>query len=227
MNASNRLVRHRLVPWALIAAVVVSGCATKSDTAKAQSTGIGVALGCAGGAAVAALLKQDAAKGCVIGAVAGGIAGYQKARFDEIKRAREAAAAMPVTEGGTPAVVQTQSVEVTEADTGKVQTVETFKALSMDVPVSQLQTKEGQEVMRKLGDYARKVADERADSVNLDIAKTASGSRSSAPNRVVLESASERVGKGLLVKRRLADTAVPERVQRVTVEASNPERVTL
>ncbi len=219
--------RFRVLIVALTAATLAAACATNGDASKAQSAGVGAAIGCVGGALLAKLAREKPGAGCAVGAVAGGIVGYQKARSDELRRAREAAAAIPVLAGAAPATVQTQAVVVTDAKSGKAETVETFKALSMDVPVSQLESPDGKDVMRKLSEYARKVADDRAESVNLDVARTATLAKPDAPKRVVLESASERVGKGSLVRRRLADVAVPARIQRVTVEATNAERVTL
>lgn len=215
-----RSVRASL--YVLSAALVSSGCATMDS--KAVSTGIGAAIGCGVGALVAKGTKGDAGKGCAIGAVAGGVAGYMKARQDELKAAREAAAAVASVPGATAGEVQTQVVQVTDQATGKTEAVETFKAISVDVPVSQLATPNGQAVMAKLDTYAKRVADERANTVAMDV--STAPTREPAPKDVVvLSSSTEKSGKGQVQRRQLNDARVPKPLQRVTIEASNPDKL--
>jgi hypothetical protein len=208
----------------LSAALVSSGCANVDN--KAVSAGIGAAIGCGVGALVAKGTKGDPGKACAVGAVVGGIAGYVKARQDELKAAREAAAAVATVPGATASEVQTQVVQVTDQATGKTESVETFKAISVDVPVSQLSTPNGQAVMAKLDTYAKRVADERADTVAMDVATAPS--REPAPKDVVVTSSStEKAGKGRVQRRRLDDARVPKPLQRVTIEANNPDKLAL
>lgn len=209
---------------AVSAALLVNGCDTLDD--KSKSVGIGAAIGCGLGALVAKGTKGDAAQGCVIGAVAGGLTGYLKARQDEINAAREAAAAVTSVPGASAGTVQTDVVQVTDQATGETKPVEAFKAISVDVPLSQLATPNGQAVMSKLDTYAKRVADERANTVAMDV--------STAPQRVpaptdveVLSTRTEKSGKGQVQRRQLNDVRVPKPLQRVTIEASNPDKLTV
>ena len=60
------------LPTALVAVVLaVNGCANMDD--KTTSAGIGAAVGCAAGAALAKLTKNDAGTACLAGAVVGGL----------------------------------------------------------------------------------------------------------------------------------------------------------
>lgn len=206
------------------AAVLVSGCATVDD--KTKSAGIGAAIGCGLGALVAKGTKGDAGKGCAIGAVAGGLAGYLKARQDEIKAAREAAAAVASVPGASAGTVQTEVVQVTDQATGKTESVEAFKAISVDVPLSQLATPNGQAVMTKLDTYAKRVADERANTVAMDV--STAPQREPAPKDIeVLSTRTERSGKGQVQRRQLNDVRVPKPLQRVTIEANNPDKLSV
>ena len=75
------------LPTALVAVVLaVNGCANMDD--KTTSAGIGAAVGCAAGAALAKLTKNDAGTACLAGAVVGGLIGYQRARSSEIQEAQ-------------------------------------------------------------------------------------------------------------------------------------------
>ena len=204
------------------AALVVSGCAGMDD--KMKATGIGAAIGCGVGALLAKGTKRDAAKGCAIGALAGGLAGYLKARQDEIDAAREAAAAVAAVPGASAGTVETQVVQVTDQATGKTESVEAFKGLSVDVPLSQLATPNGQAVMTKLDTYARRVADERAETVAMDVATAPL--REPPPQDIeVLNTSTEKAGKGQVQRRQLNDVRVPKPLQRVTIEANNPDKV--
>lgn len=204
------------------AALAVSGCAGMDD--KMKTAGIGAAIGCGVGALLAKGTKGDAAKGCAIGAVAGGLAGYLKARQDEINAAREAAAVVASVPGASAGTVQTQVVQVTDQTTGKTESVETFKAISVDVPLSQLATPNGQAVMAKLDTYARRVADDRADTVAMDV--STAPTREPPPNDIeVLSTSTEKSGKGQVQRRQLNDVRVPKPLQRVTIEANNPDKL--
>jgi hypothetical protein len=216
----NRMMKVSLC--AVSATIALSGC--ESMDKKTASAGVGAAIGCAVGALVAKGTKGDAAKGCGIGAVAGGLAGYLKARQDELKAAREAAAAVASVPGASAGAVQTQVVQVTDQATGKVEAVETFKALSVDVPLSQLNTPNGQAVMTKLDTYAKRVADERANTVAMDVSK-APVIEPPPKDVEVLSTRTEKSGNGQVQRRQLNDARVPKPLQRVTIEANQPDKL--
>src|SRR6516164_2942268 len=72
----------RVKPLVLCIPLLIASCANVDQ--KTQETGIGAAIGCAAGAAIAKLTSNNAAGGCAAGAVVGGIAGYLHARSNEI-----------------------------------------------------------------------------------------------------------------------------------------------
>ena len=63
----------RLPACVLAATVAMNGCANMDQ--KTQSAGVGAAVGCAAGAVLAKLTKNDATTACVAGAVVGGLIG--------------------------------------------------------------------------------------------------------------------------------------------------------
>ena len=156
-----------------------NGCANMDD--KTTSAGIGAAVGCAAGAALAKLTKNDAGTACIAGAVVGGLIGYQRARSSEIQEAQATADEAVKVSGAKATPVQTQPVQVTDKQTGKTETVRAFKTFSVDIPLSQV------------------------DSQVL----------------------TEEVGKGVVRRRVLSDPRVPVNVQRVTIEARNPNRISV
>lgn len=203
-------------------ALLLSSCANMDS--KTSTAGIGAALGCGLGALVAKGTKGDIRKGCAFGAVAGGMAGFLKARQDEINAAREAAAAVASVPGASAGAVQTQVVQVTDQATGKTESVEAFKAISVDVPLSQLATPNGKAVMTKLDTYAKRVADERANTVAMDV--STAPQREPPPKDIeVLSTRMEKSGKGQVQQRQLNDARVPKPLQRVTIEATNPDKL--
>ena len=103
--------------------------------------------------------------------------------------------------------------------------VRAFKSVSVDIPLSQLNTPDGEESMRKLNDYARKMARERAETIQMTIATTRS--RSSKATPVSAQELSENVGEGMVVRRVVTDSAIPPNVQRVNIEAKNPARISV
>ncbi|WP_341675049.1 glycine zipper domain-containing protein [Niveibacterium sp. SC-1] len=197
-----------------------TGCATVDD--KTQSAGIGAALGCAAGAVLAKVTDNDMATACAAGAVIGGIIGYQKARNAEIEQANQAAQAVTAVPGAKPAPVQTEQVAVKDKSTGKTEQVAAFKSVSVDIPASQINTPEGKEALRKLNDYARKVAAERGETVDVTYA---ANSPDSVKQKVALEKTRETVGKGTVVRNLSYDTQIPKNIYRVSVEVKNPTRV--
>lgn len=212
------------LPAALVAAALAAnGCANLDD--KTTSAGIGAAVGCAAGAALAKLTKNDAGTACLAGAVVGGLIGYQRARSSEIQDAQATADEAVKVSGAKATPVQTQPVQVTDKQTGKTETVRAFKAFSVDIPLSQVDKPEGKAAMQKLNDYARKLAREREEEVEMNIVTApGKGVRATPVDSQVL---TEEVGKGVVRRQVLSDPRVPANVQRVTIEARNPNRISV
>lgn len=219
----NRAV-SRLVLCLFGTSLVLNGCASMDQ--KTQSAGIGAAVGCAAGAALAKLTKNDASTACVAGAVVGGLIGYQRARSSEIQEAQTASEEAAQAGGGKATPVQTQSVQVTDKQTGKTETVRAFKSFSVDIPLSQVDKPEGKEAMRKLSDYARKMAREREEAIDMSIA-TAPGKGAKLSPAGGQVQVSEKVGNGVVNRKIVLDARVPANVQRVTIEANNPSRLSV
>lgn len=194
------------LPTALVAvALAVNGCANMDD--KTTSAGIGAAVGCAAGAALAKLTKNDAGTACIAGAVVGGLIGYQRARSSEIQEAQATADEAVKVSGAKATPVQTQPVQVTDKQTGKTETVRAFKTFSVDIPLSQVDKPEGKAAMQKLNDYARKLAREREEEVEMNIVTApGKGARATQVDSQVL---TEEVGKGVVRRRVLSDPREP------------------
>ena len=127
--------------------------------------------------------------------------------------------------GANATPVQTRPVHVTDKPTGKSETVRAFKTFSVDIPLSQVDKPEGKAAMQKLNDYARKLAREREEEVEMNIVTApGKGARATQVDSQVL---TEEVGKGVVRRRVLSDPRVPANVQRVTIEASNPNRISV
>ena len=204
-------------------ALLLGGCAMTDHRTETASQG--AVVGCVSGVAYAFLVRGNPVKSCLAGSVVGGVVGYQKARLDELDQARKTAASLSKETADTPAAkVEVQQVQVVEGESGRTEKVEAFKGLSMDVPVSQLGTPQGQALMQKLDAYARKLTQERGEPVSMEVIKKAPPETAATmPNkRLVLEEKAEEIGKGVLIRRVVLDTEVPQTVQRVTIEAHNP-----
>lgn len=199
---------------------LLSGCAEMDS--KQQAAGLGALIGCAAGAALAKATDNDVTQACLAGAVVGGVIGYQKARNEEIADARAAAEAAARVKGAQSTPVRTEQVRVKDKSTGKTETVQAFKSVSVDIPISQLDTPDGKEAMRKLDAYAVKTARERGETVYMTIAATpASAAKIGVSNSKVVE----KVGQGAVQRSMAVDARIPPNVQRVTIEARNPKAV--
>ena len=207
----------RVKPLVLCIPLLIAACANVEQ--KTQETGIGAAIGCAAGAAIAKLTSNNAAGGCAAGAVVGGIAGYLHARSNEIDEANKAAQATQQVQGAKASPVQTDTVQVTDKTTGETKQVQAFKSVSVDIPVSQLNTQDGQDAMKKLNDYARKVASDRGETVDMTIATAPT---KGTKTKTAMQQTSETVGKGTVRRTVLTDSRVPANVERVTIEVKNP-----
>ena len=201
--------------------LLIPGCA-ELDT-KTGSTLAGAGIGCAAGALTAKLTKNDAGTGCAAGAVIGGALGYLRARNAEVEEARRTAESVQKIPGATVTPVETETVQVYDKETKKTETVAAFKSISVGIPVSQLDTPDGREAMRKLEAYARRTADERAEMIDMTIANAPS--KGSKPVKVTLAERIEPAGKGKVRRSQVADPKVPPPVQRITIDAKNLNRV--
>ncbi|MDB5801430.1 MAG: hypothetical protein JWL63_2369 [Rhodocyclales bacterium] len=217
---TNRSVVTTVAATALSVSLLVSGCASNSKT---ENTAVGAAIGCAAGAVLAKLTKNDAGTACAAGAVVGGLAGYLKARNAEVEEAHKVADAAAKVEGAKVSPVETQSVQVVDKSTNKTEKVTAFKAVSVEIPVSQLNTPDGRDALRKLDEYARKTADERGETIDMTIANAPE--RGGSSTKVALKETLEPSGKGKVRRIQVADPRVAANVQRITIEAKNPSRV--
>ena len=217
---------------AVTLAITLSGCAdmqkqTGMDGKAAGAVG-GAAIGCIGGALLAKITGQNAAGGCVAGAVAGGLIGFEKARQEEISAASKAqqeaiAALAPLAVGNQVKAGEVKTVEVTATDKTKNETkkYQAFDSVSVDIPISAKGTPEYDLAIGKLKTLAEKVADERGSS-KIDIAMTAADARA---NKVTLETASAKTAKGNTVTvSKAADNKIQKGIERITVRAGKLEQ---
>lgn len=215
-------MKIRIIVVSLAAVLAATGCETM-DT-KTQGAVIGGAIGCAGGAVLAKLTKNDMATACAAGAVVGGAIGYLRARNAEVQEARQATQdVVNDVPGARVSPVETQTVHVTDRETRKTDQVQAFKSVSVDIPVSQVDTPDGRAAVAKLDAYARKVAAERGETVDMTVASAPARGAGASP--VALRQTSEVSGKGLVKRTYTADPRVPANVQRYTIEVKNRDRV--
>jgi hypothetical protein len=201
----------------LCAVLTLSSCAATGS--KTESIAIGAAIGCAAGSVIAVLTDNDPGGGCAVAALIGGIAGYVKARNAEIEEARSITSAASRVEGATASPIQTDQVSLVDTRNETTDTVAAFKSVSVDIPISQINTPEGQEAIRKLQNYARKMADERGETI--DITTIVALSSESSAAKVTLEETIELAGKGNVRRVRVADPTLAPNVHRITIEAKN------
>lgn len=212
---------------AISLAVALSGCADMQQKTgldgKTISTAGGAAIGCLGGAVLAKITGQNSLGGCAVGAVAGGLIGFEKARQNEITAATKAqqeaiAALAPLSVSRQAKAGEVKTVEVTATDKSKNETkkFQAFDSVSVDIPLSAKGTPEYNAALSKLKALAEKVADERGSS-KIDIAMTAADARA---NKVTLETASAKTAKGnTVIVTKAADNSVQTGIERVTVRA--------
>jgi hypothetical protein len=218
---------------AVTLAITLSGCAdmqkqTGMDGKAASAVG-GAAIGCIGGALLAKITGQNAAGGCVTGAVVGGFIGFEKTRQDEIAAASKAQQEAIAALASLPAAGQVRAggvrtVEVSATDKTKNETkkYQAFDSVSVDIPISAKGTPEYDAAIGKLKTLAEKVADERGSS-KIDIAMTAADARA---NKVTLETASVKTAKGnTITVAKAADNTLPRGMERVTVRAGKLEQM--
>lgn len=213
----------------LITSTLLTGCLAnlpKEMDSKTAGTALGATVGCVGGAVLAKLQGGNAAAGCVIGSVAGGLIGFQKARQEEIAeatRTRDEAQALlaklpPNTGGAKPQVSEVKTVDVAVTEKGKTESsnYKAFDSVTLDIPTASRGTPEREEVMAKLRKLAEKVADER-HSARIEVTMTAADAKAL---KVDLTSTTVQSPKGNpIVFSRAADSTVPRGIERITVRA--------
>ena len=213
-------------------AITLTGCADMQKQTgldgKAVGAAGGAAIGCIGGVLLATINGQNAAGGCIAGAVVGGLVGFEKARQDEIAAASKAqqeaiAALAPLSMGSQVKAGAVKTIEVTATDKTKneSQKYQAFDSVSVDIPISAKGTREYVAAISKLKTLAEKVADERGSS-KIDIAMTAEDAKA---NKVTLETASAKTAKGNTVTvSKAVDHTVQKGIERVTVRAGKLEQ---
>jgi hypothetical protein len=221
MNTDASL-HYRLPLLSLCAALTLGGCATTNNGGKAETIATGVATGCAAGALIAIFADGNVGTGCVAGGVLGGFAGYAYARKDELKEGKLLVDAASGVDGASISPIETDSVALVDEDAEKTNIVEAFKLLSVDIPVDRVSTVKGQEVIRRLQAYARKMADQRGETIDI-ITAVAPGAAIKA--RKTETETVEAAGKGSVRQVRVADPGISPKVHRITIEAKNPLRV--
>ncbi|MDM0028405.1 glycine zipper domain-containing protein [Variovorax saccharolyticus] len=211
---------------AVALSVVLSGCAniqasTGAD-AKTVSTVAGSIVGCAAGALLARATHGNALAGCTVGAVAGGLIGFEKARQEEIASAeqarREALAAMAqLPPAGRPVASEVKTVEITatDKDSHQAKKYRSFDSLSVDLPLSTRGTPEHQAALDKLKKLAERIADERGSS-ELYLAMTPADTKA---QKVSLETIKAPTQKGTVTIFKTVDATLPKGFERVTVKA--------
>lgn len=131
--------------------LAVTGCATGPDgqpLSKVEGTAMSAGIGCVGGALLAKVIGGKPGVGCLVGGVAGGLAGYVSVRQAELANAKQAQAEIP------GARLETQPVVVSEAD--KIEKVTAFKSLSVPIPGSAVATADGRGTLNRLAALAVK-----------------------------------------------------------------------
>lgn len=211
---------------AVALAVVLSGCASIQEStgvdAKTMSTVTGSVVGCATGVLLAKATRSNALAGCTVGAVAGGLIGFEKARQEEIAAAEqaraEALAAMarlPAAQRPVASEVKTVEVTATDKDSHQAKKYQSFDSVSVDLPLSTRGTPEHQAALDKLKKLAERVADERG-SAELYLAMNAADTKA---QKVSLETIKAPTQKGTVTIFKTVDATLPKGFERVTVKA--------
>jgi len=214
-------MNRRIFAGMLIAAALLPSCASMDS--KTEGAAIGGGIGCAGGALIAAMTKNNVGAGCAAGALVGGLIGYMKARDAELADAQKATEAAAKIEGATVTPVETDVVQVTDKASHKKELVETFKSVSVDIPVRQIGTPDGKAAIAKLEEYARKTAAQREEIVDMTFANRPEKGAGSA--KVTLKQTLETAGKGKVRRSYVADPRMPGNVQRIKIEVKNKDDI--
>ena len=207
-------------------ALGLSGCAnlqqsTGMDGKTAGAVGGGV-IGCVGGAVLAKLGGGNPLAGCAVGAVAGGLVGFEQARQQEIAAAeqtrQEVVAAFASRPGARVRVGDVKTVEVTAIQKGtrEAKKYQAFDSVSVDLPLNSKGTPEHDAAMEKLKTLAQQVADERG-SADIVVALAPADAKA---QKMVASRGSVQTAKGRTITVvKMSDAAVPRGVERITVKA--------
>jgi hypothetical protein len=131
-----------------------------SNTAK--DTGIGAAIGCAGGAVLSKITGNGLGKGCLVGAVAGGVVRYIKGRDQDLQEAQKVEQEIrdikPVgkDDGGYTPVVTKKTEKVTVEETKEVKEVLVLDKFEVPLKQASLDSKsdDSAKVLNKIGKLA-------------------------------------------------------------------------
>ena len=215
------------VTVAVAAALGLAGCAgvpQKVGISDNQAKTVAAsAIGCVGGAIMARLSGGNLAAGCAVGAIVGGLIGFEQARQTEIAEAekikQEAVAALSTLPKNQPAKVSdVKTVEVTAIDkvTKEEKKYQAFDSVSVEIPLSAKGTREREMTIAKLKTLAEKVADERGTS-SIIIAMTPADAKL---QKADLTTTVVKTAKGNdIAVTKVADANVPKGNERITIKA--------
>lgn len=112
----------------VVAVLISSGCANNQAN---QNAGMGAALGCVGGAALAAMTGGKAAQGCAVGAVAGAVVGYMDGRKKDLALAERTRQSILTASKGTDTrvLLTTRAEKVPESERSAANNAQTFDAV--------------------------------------------------------------------------------------------------
>lgn len=220
---------NKIAVTAVALAIGLAGCANTNTATpgamddKTQGAVMGGALGCAGGALLAKLAGGNMVAGCAMGAVVGGLVGFERARQQEIadaervrQEAIEVTASLPPQQRARGGEVKTVEVVAKDKTNGSTQKVKAFESVSVDLPLSAKGTPEYTSAMNKLKTLAERVADERG-SAEILVAVTPADARANKVNMAGGKVASPK-GHPITVTK-LADASVTKGMERITVKA--------
>lgn len=222
-----------LIP--LLIMVTLTGCANMQQISgvdnKTASAAGGAALGCIGGSVLAKVMGKDATTGCAVGAVVGGLTGFEKARQEEIAAAEnarteaaQAFAKLPEKDRPKIGEVKTTQTEVTDKKTNEKKKYKTFQSVTLDIPVSTRGTDEYETAIGKLKTLATRVADERGSAeIDMEYSKA-----DATKLKVKQETASVKTEKGgVITVKKSANSNVPQGIERFTVRAGKIQNTEL
>lgn len=190
---------------------------------KTVSTVAGATLGCAGGVLMAQIVGGDRLTACVVGAAAGGLLGFERARRQELEDAAASrqeiiATIAPIakTKGVMVGEVKTQDVSMKTDDGKDTKKVKAFESLTVELPTATKNRPEHAAAVEKLRKLAEKMADERGSAdIILAVRPEEAKARKLSLTPDVITTAK---GKQITFIRQI-DAGVPKGVERVTVQA--------
>lgn len=217
----------------LFLAGLLAGCESipkslDSVDQKTVSTMAGAALGCVGGVLMTQIVGGDRSTACVLGAAAGGILGFERARRQELADAAASRqeiittiAPIAKTKGVRVGDVKTQNVSMKTDDGKETKNVKAFDSLTIELPTTTQNRPEHAAAVEKLRKLAEKMADERGSAdIILAVRPEEAKARNMSLTPDVITTSK---GKKITFMRKV-DASVPKGVERVTVQAG-PVRI--